>query len=474
MQISVIGAGYVGLTTAACLAELGHHVFCGEADVQKLGRLVRGDLPFFEPNLPQLVERTRAAGRLEFGTTEEAVERSDAIFICVGTPPLENGEADLSAIETVARTIARRAHGYRLVIEKSTVPVQTGRQLRRHLSLHNTNGLVYDVVSNPEFLREGSAVEDFFHPNRIVVGVEGERAAEKMREIYRPLLEGTAVCPVHANCNRTERMHFIVTDTNSAELIKHASNSFLAMKISFVNLVADLCEAAGADVSKVAEGIGLDSRIGSSFLQPGIGFGGFCFPKDLQAFVRIAEKFGCDFSLLKEVERINQSRVNKFVETVRKELWVLRAKRICAWGLAFKPNTDDIRFAPAVSIIQKLHAEGAHIRAYDPQAMDKAKKELPYVLFCRDPYEAAAEADVVLLLTEWEEFRNVDWSRLYRLMQRPLIIDGRNALSVKELASHNFQYVGIGGVARVPEVGLSFVSTSPDSVYVNGTTLSLP
>jgi UDPglucose 6-dehydrogenase len=249
----------------------------------------------------------------------------------------------------------------------------------------------------------------------------------------------------------------MVTDTNSAELIKHASNSFLAMKISFVNMVADLCEAAGADISQVAEGVGLDPRIGSSFLQPGIGFGGFCFPKDLQAFVRIAEKFGCDFNLLKEVERINQNRVAKFVETIRKELWVLRGKKICVWGLAFKPNTDDIRFAPAISIIRKLQAEGAHIRAYDPQAMDKAKKEIPQVSYCQDVYEAAEGADVVVLLTEWEEFRKVDWSRLYDLMERPLIVDGRNTLAPKEITSHNFHYVGIGGVARAPEGAPSFI-----------------
>lgn len=461
MEISVIGAGYVGLTTASCLAELGHHVFCGETDVQKLEKLKVGALPFFEPNLDQIVARNRAAGRLKFGSTEEAIDNGGPIFICVGTPPLENGEADLSAIETVARTIAKRAHGYRLVIEKSTVPVQTGRQLRKHLSLHNVNDLTCDVVSNPEFLREGSAVEDFFHPDRIVVGVESEQTANQMREIYRPVLEGTAACPVHAGCARNKEVRFVVTDTNSAELIKHASNSFLAMKISFVNMVADLCEAAGADINQVAEGIGLDPRIGSSFLRPGIGFGGFCFPKDLQAFVRIAEKFGCDFSLLREVERINQSRVEKFVEKIRRELWVLRGKRICVWGLSFKPDTDDVRFAPAISIIRLLQAEGAQIRAYDPQATEKARKEIPQVTYCRDMYEAAEGADVVVLLTEWEEFRRVDWSRLYALMERALIVDGRNTLPPEEVTSHNFQYVGIGGIARMPECTPPFV---PDPV----------
>jgi len=450
MKISVIGAGYVGLTTAACLAELGHHVFCAEADVQKLAKLNAGELPLFEPYLDQVVARNGAAKRLAFGSTEDAIDWGLAIFICVGTPPLENGEADLSAIETVARTIARRAYGYRLVIEKSTVPVQTGRQLRKHLSFHNANGLTYDIVSNPEFLREGSAIEDFFHPDRIVVGVESQRAAEQMREIYEHVLEGSVVCPVHANCSRPKGTRFIVTDTNSAELIKHASNSFLAMKISFVNMVADLCEAAGANIRQVAEGVGLDPRIGSAFLQPGIGFGGFCFPKDLQAFVRIAEKFGCDFSLLKEVERINQLRVARFVEKIERELWVLRGKKICAWGLAFKPDTDDVRFAPAISIIRELLAEGAIVQAYDPAAMEKAKNELPGVAYCRDVYEAAQGADAIVLLTEWQEFRNVDWARLGALVERPLVIDGRNLFSCEEVTSHGFQYLGIGGISGMP------------------------
>ena len=346
MKISVVGAGYVGLTTSACLAELGHEVFCSENDAQKLAKLQAGELPFFEPFLEQLFRKARTAGRLRFGSTEEAVDWGECIFICVGTPPLENGDADLSPIERVARTIARRATGYRLVIEKSTVPVQTATQLRRHLSVHKNAKLDYEVASNPEFLREGSAVENFFHPDRIVVGVESERAKNLMREIYQPVLDAKFVCPVHGSCKPRADVPFLVTDTNSAELIKHASNSFLAMKISFINVVADLCEAAGADVSKVAEGIGLDPRIGGSFLQPGIGFGGFCFPKDLQAFVRIAEKFGCDFSVFKEVEKINQRRVGQFVEKLRKELWVLRGKKIGVWGLSSSPTPTTFASRP--------------------------------------------------------------------------------------------------------------------------------
>ncbi len=336
MKISVIGAGYVGLTTAACLSQIGHEVFCSESDVEKLCKLEAGIMPLFEPHLEDVIANSRKAGRLTFGSTEDAIEFGKAIFICVGTPPLANGDADLSAIEAVARMIAKRAVGYRLVVEKSTVPVQTGAQLRRHLAVHRTQRLDYDVASNPEFLREGTSVEDFLHPDRIVVGVESQRAADVLREIYQPLIEQTMTCPIHAKCPERKVPRFLVTDTNSSELIKHASNSFLAMKISFINMVSDLCEAAGADINKVAEGIGLDPRIGASFLQPGIGFGGFCFPKDLQAFVRIAEKFGCDFSLLKEVERINQNRVDLLVEKIKKELWVLARQEDLRLGLGFQ------------------------------------------------------------------------------------------------------------------------------------------
>jgi UDPglucose 6-dehydrogenase len=444
MKISVIGAGYVGLTTAACLAQIGHEVFCSESDVEKLQKLQNGVVPLFEPHLESVMSAAQKSGRLRFGLTEEAIEWGKAIFICVGTPPLANGDADLSAIEGVAYAIAKRAEGYRLIVEKSTVPVHTGAQLRKHLAVHSTRKLDYDVASNPEFLREGSSVEDFLHPDRIVVGVDSVRAVELLREIYQPVIEQKFACPIHEDCPQRTAPHFFVTDTNSAELIKHASNSFLAMKISFINMVSDLCEAAGADISKVAEGIGLDPRIGPSFLQPGIGFGGFCFPKDLQAFVRIAEKFGCNFALLKEVERINQSRIDMLVEKVKHELWVLRGKKICVWGLAFKANTDDIRFAPAVSIIRRLQEEGAQIQAYDPQAMERAKNVLTDIAYCQSPYDAAKGADAILLLTEWEEFRQVNWKRIRSNMGHPLLIDGRNMFSPEEINRHGFRYVGVG------------------------------
>ena len=448
MEISVIGAGYVGLTTAACLAEIGHHVLCADCDLEKLDSLKAGRLPFYEPHLDELVKRNVASSRLEFTLPSAAIEKGKAIFICVGTPPLENGEADLSSIESVARLIVSSAHGYRIVIEKSTVPVQTAKRLWRHLSIYNTNGLEFDVVSNPEFLREGSAVEDFFHPDRVVVGAESPRAVALMKEIYAPVLRTRSNCPAHPQCPSTPEPKFILTDTNSAELVKHASNSFLAMKISFINLIADACEAAGADIEKVAEGIGSDKRIGQAFLNPGIGFGGFCFPKDLQAFVRIGEKLGCDFSLLREVEKINIRRTEQFVVKIKKELWVLRGKTLAVWGLAFKPNTDDVRFAPALGIIRRLMAEGAKIRAYDPEAMEKAKLDLPEVTYCETAYQAAERADAVLVLTEWSEFREINWKRLGELVAHRLIIDGRNLLSAAEASSNGFQYVGVGRAAQ--------------------------
>ena len=450
MKISVIGAGYVGLTTAACLAEIGHHVFCADSDVQKLAKLRKAEVPFFEPSLSSMLQKNCAAGRLGFGLTEEAIDRSECIFICVGTPPLENGEADLSAIEAVARMIAKRASGYRLVIEKSTVPVQTGSQVRRILMLHSSNGLDYDVASNPEFLREGTAVNDFFHPDRIVVGIESTRAADLLKEIYKPVLEKTFTCPVHSGCAKEHDVRFLVTDTNSAELIKHASNSFLAMKISYINMVANLCEVVGADISKVSEGMGLDPRIGKAFLNPGIGFGGFCFPKDLQAFVRMAEKAGCDFSLLREVEKINQMRIERFIEKVRKELWVIRGKRIGVWGLAFKPNTDDVRFAPSLLLLKALLQEGAVISAYDPEATEKARGVLPNIRYCSDAYDAVKEADALLLVTEWDQFRQIDWSKVSSLMEQPLIVDGRNMFDPEEIGAKGFRYISVGRASVAP------------------------
>jgi UDPglucose 6-dehydrogenase len=470
MKLSVIGAGYVGLTTAACLAQIGHEVFCSESDREKLTHLQNGVMPLFEPHLEDVISAVRKAGRLQFGSTDDAIAWGDAIFICVGTPPLPNGDADLAAIEGVARSIAKIATGYRLVIEKSTVPVQTGGQLQRALSVHSKNSLTYDVASNPEFLREGTSVGDFLHPDRIVIGADSPRAEKLLRQIYDPIIQQSFTCPLHAECPSRKPPIFLATDTNSAELIKHASNSFLAMKISFINMVANLCEVVGADVTKVAQGMGLDPRIGAAFLNPGIGFGGFCFPKDVQAFIRIAEKSGCDFSLLREVEKINQHRVEHFVDKVRKELWVVRGKKIAVWGLAFKPNTDDIRFAPSIALVKALMAEGASIRAYDPEAMEKAKSVLPDITYCSDAYHAAEGADAIVLLTEWEEFRKLDWTRLATLVERPLILDGRNALSSQNIAASGFQYIGIGGVSGPPQAADSVLSADGQQ----GQGLSMP
>lgn len=446
MNITVIGAGYVGLITAAGLAETGHRVICVDDDLGKIEVLNAGGMPFYEPGLAELVKRNREAKRLEFiSRIEDAVAQCQVIFICVGTPSMESGEADLSSMELVARRISACARGYHLVVEKSTVPVQTGRRLQKHFSIYGDNSQFhYDVASNPEFLREGSGVEDFFHPDRIVVGVDSEKAAALLEEVYRPVLEQSFACPIHENCAKRPRVPFVVTDINSAELIKHASNSFLAMKISFINMIADLCEAVGADAAQVAEAVGMDSRIGGSFLRPGVGFGGSCFPKDLQAFVQVGQSAGCDFALLREVERINQHRIDLFVGKIKNELWVVRGKRIGVWGLAFKPRTDDVRSSPALAIIRRLLAEGALVRAYDPQAMEKAKAQLPEIEYCADAYAAAQGADAVLALTEWDEFLRLEWTKIRQTMARPLIFDGRNMFSRAAMAEHGFEYVDVG------------------------------
>jgi len=447
VRISIVGCGYVGLVTGGCLAAIGHHVMCVDSDAERVRSLVAGQIPIYEPYLAELIARSRAEGRIEFtGNLSAAVAASSAIFICVGTPPLENGEADLSAIDSVARTIATEARGSKLVIEKSTVPVRTGEQLRRALEVYGRgSGAHFQVVSNPEFLREGSSVTDFLHPDRIVVGVEEPAAAEQMREMYRPILERKFSCPAHnGSCPPASLPNFVVTTINSSELIKHASNSFLALKISYANQLADLCERLGADVQEVTGAMGMDPRIGPQFLNAGIGFGGFCFPKDIQAFYRLAERAGMDFKLLKEAERINKDRVEQFVEKVRRALWVLKGKQVGMLGLSFKPNTDDIRFAPALEILRRLLSEGASVRAYDPQGMKRTQAQFPTVNYCPDPYEVASGADAVLVLTEWPEFSDMDWKRVHGLMVRPLVLDGRNLLDPRRMRELGFEYYSVG------------------------------
>jgi UDPglucose 6-dehydrogenase len=447
LKISVIGAGYVGLVTGGCLAGLGHDVACTDSDAEKLKVLESGRLPIYEPGLDVVIGLARKEARLSFHMdAADTIRFGDAIFICVGTPPLPNGSADLSAIDHVARLVATEARTPKLVIEKSTVPAQTGQELKRALAVYGRkSGVAFRVASNPEFLREGTAVGDFLHPDRIVVGVEDEVAEKQLKEIYRPVLERSFKCPVHSGkCPDVPLPAWLVTTINSAELIKHASNSFLALKISYANMVADLAEKLGADIEEVVRAVGMDPRIGPSFFHAGIGFGGFCLPKDLQAFVHLAEKSGVDFSMLKEAENINKRRIDRFMEKVRRALWVVKGKRIGVLGLAFKPNTDDIRFAPAIDLIHELLREGAIVRAYDPEAMEKALPVLPDIQYGTSAYEAAEGAEALLIATEWEQFRKLDWERLRDSMVRPLILDGRNLLSAKEMKGHGFEYYSMG------------------------------
>lgn len=447
MKLSVVGCGYVGLVTGACLAEAGHEVVCTDNDKAKIDKLNAGQIPIYEPHLDQIVAKNNQQNRLKFTMdTNEAVQSGDAIFICVGTPPLANGDADLSAIDSVARLIGTQARASKLVIEKSTVPVQTGRQLKQALAVYGRqNGTTFHVASNPEFLREGTAVGDFLHPDRIVVGVENESAERQLRDIYQPILQGQFNCPVHAaSCPPCEPPHFLVTTINSAELIKHASNSFLALKISYANAISDLCELLGANVQEVTCAVGLDPRIGPQFLGAGLGFGGFCLPKDVQAFIRLADRAGMDFALLKEVELINKRRIQHFVDKIRSAIWVIKNKRIGVLGLAFKPNTDDIRFSPPIDLVKRLIAEGAQINAYDPEAMERARGLLPTIGYCKDPYEVAKDADALLIVTEWPEFGDLDWERIHGSMARPLILDGRNMLDPATMAQRGFEYYSFG------------------------------
>jgi len=448
LKISVIGAGYVGLVTGGCLALIGHEVVCTDNDVAKIETLKSGRLPIYEPGLEQVIAKPIKEGQLRFSANPaDAVSSGDAIFICVGTPPLRNGDADLSAIDHVARLIGSEARSPKLVVEKSTVPAQTGQELKRALTVYGRrSGVTLRVASNPEFLREGTAIEDFLHPDRIVVGVDDEIAERQLHEIYRPVLERKFKCPMHAPapCPDVPPPAWLVTTINSAELIKHASNSFLALKISYANMVADLAERLGADIGEVTHAVGMDPRIGRSFLNAGLGFGGFCLPKDLQAFVHLAERAGVDFSLLKEVEKINYKRIEYFVEKIRRALWVIKGKQIAVLGLAFKANTDDIRFAPAIDLIHQLVAEGARVCAYDPEAMQKARTLLPQVEMPASAYEAAKDAEALVIATEWKQFRELDWARVRDVMTRPLVLDARNLLNPREMKALGFEYHSVG------------------------------
>ncbi|HYK39067.1 MAG TPA: UDP-glucose/GDP-mannose dehydrogenase family protein [Candidatus Eremiobacteraceae bacterium] len=447
MRISVIGCGYVGLVTGACLAEAGHEVMCTDIDGARIEQLNEGRIPIYEEHLDEVLASCRKAGRISYTKdAAEAIRYGDAIFICVGTPPREDGSADLSAIDHVAQQIAKEAKSPKLVVEKSTVPARTGMELQRALAAYSRGGGIhFSVASNPEFLREGTAVYDFFHPDRIVVGVDSEAAAEKMREIYRPILEQKFHCQTHkSGCPSEPQAEFLVTTINSAELIKHASNSFLALKISYANVIADLCEKLDGNVEQVTHAMGLDPRIGGQFLKAGLGFGGFCFPKDIQAFIRLADRVGVDFDILKAAERVNKERIDRFMEKVNKALWVVKGKRVSVLGLAFKANTDDIRFSPAVYVIKRLLGEGAQVSASDPEAMANAQKVLPQVAFHKDPYETLQDAHAALICTEWGAFKNLDWERAGKLMARKLVVDGRNLYSPRKMAELGFEYYSFG------------------------------
>lgn len=427
-KLCIVGTGYVGLVTGACFAEVGHRVICVDCDESKVKTLRAGGIPIYEPGLEELVKKNVAEGRLSFTTsTEEGVHESDIIFLAVPTPPQPDGSVDLTFIERVARDIAACMTTYKIVVDKSTVPVKTGQKVAETISRYCKAKVEFDVVSNPEFLREGFAVEDLMKPDRVVIGVQSNRPVQAMKELYAPF-----EAPI------------LVTDINSAELIKHAANSFLALKISYINAISVICEATGANVQEVANGMGMDERIGRRFLDASLGFGGSCFPKDLSAFIKISEQLGYDFALLKEVQRINAFQMDRFVKKITDTLWVLKDKTIGVLGLAFKQNTDDVRMSPAIDLCQRLEKEGAKLRVYDPKAMDKAKAVLPKATYVPDMNLVPDGCDALVVATEWPVFRKLDLERARKAMTCPIMFDGRNLFDPKELEALGWIYKSIG------------------------------
>ena len=450
VSICVIGSGYVGLVAAVCFAEMGHHVICVDNDEAKVKTLREGGVPIFEDQLPELLARHRDRS-VEFSTDlGGSVQQSEAIFIAVGTPQGDTGAADLSYVEAVVSEIARHIHSYKVIVEKSTVPVYTNDWIQRVLQRHGVDKLRFDMVSNPEFLREGTAVLDFLHPDRIVIGANTERSAEVLRRIYSPLTDGSYYDRPGAlagACSAAHPARVVVTSAQSAELIKHASNAFLALKISFINAVANLAEAVDADIEDIAAGMGLDSRIGPRFLRAGLGYGGSCFPKDVAAFHWVAQQKGIDFQLLQEIRKINETQRDIFFNKVLSALWTLRGKRLTALGLAFKGDTDDIRDSPAIEIIKKLLEAGAIVTAYDPAAIERAKAVLPpseKMRYAGEVYEASKGADAVLILTDWKEFGAIDLVRLNQMVRFPIVIDGRNLYKPQHMQDQGFTYVSVG------------------------------
>ncbi len=436
MDLSIVGSGYVGLVTGACFADVGHNVICVDNDARKVEALQAGKIPIYEPGLEEVIHRNVSARRLRFtGSIKDGVENSQIIFIAVPTPQQASGEVDLSYIEKVAREIAGVLTDYRVIVDKSTVPVKTGEKVAESIKRYNRHGAEFDVVSNPEFLREGCAVADLMKPDRIVIGAQNEKAIALMKKVYEPFM-----API------------LVTDINSAELIKHAANSFLALKISYINALSAICEASGADVEKVADGIGMDRRIGRSFLHAGIGYGGSCFPKDIAAFIKISEQLGVPFNLLKEVQRINATQRERFLKVIRETLWVLREKRIAVWGLTFKPDTDDIRSSVAIDLVGDMLREGAHVVAYDPKGMEKAREvqSISGAQLVSSAMEAIDGAEALIIATEWSEFANVDLAVLKEKMATPIVFDGRNLFDPKTMAQLGFHYHSIGRATVTP------------------------
>jgi UDPglucose 6-dehydrogenase len=432
MKLCIIGSGYVGLVTGACFAEVGHHVICVDNNEKKVEMLLNGNIPIYEPGLEELVTRHVASKHLRFTTsTKEGVDFAEVVFIAVPTPPQADGSVDLSYIEKVAREIADVITDYRVIVDKSTVPVKTGEKVATTIERYKKSDCDFDVVSNPEFLREGCAVGDLMKPDRIVIGTNSDKATALMKKIYEPFMAPT-----------------LVTDISSAELIKHAANSFLALKISYINAVAAICEASGADVEKVAEGIGSDKRIGRNFLNAGLGYGGSCFPKDIAAFIAISRDLGVPFNLLEEVERINRLSLDRFLEKIRDSLWVLRDKKITVWGLSFKPDTDDIRCSVAMELVERLIAEGAHVTVYDPKGMEKAKElgTIEKAHFANSPTEAAQGAEALVVATEWHEFSTIDLAALKEAMHTPMIFDGRNLFNPEVVREAGFSYTSVGRI----------------------------
>ena len=436
MDISIIGSGYVGLVTGACFADVGHNVICVDNDEAKVKTLQAGRIPIYEPGLEQIIHRNVSAHRLRFSSSiREGVDNSQIVFIAVPTPPQPNGEVDLSFIEKVSREIADVLSDYRVIVDKSTVPVKTGERVAETIKRYNRRGAKFEVVSNPEFLREGCAIHDLMHPDRIVIGAQSQHAVDLMKKVYEPFM-----API------------LVTDIKSAELIKHAANSFLALKISYINAISAICQVSGADVEKVADGIGMDRRIGRQFLNAGIGYGGSCFPKDVAAFIHISDQLGVPFTLLKEVQRINGLQKEQFLKLIRDTLWVLREKRIAVWGLTFKPDTDDVRSSVAVELVDSMLREGAHVSVYDPKGMEKARelKAVADAKFVKSALDAVDGAEALVIATEWPEFANLDFAEVKKRMTTPIVFDGRNLLNPETMGELGFHYHSIGRASVIP------------------------